>query len=240
MPAPAGFKRLLEVALPEIVQSGPPTTWINLKLSLARYGLAPEVLDEYRQDIWNMFQEFLDAANNKHSRSQSRPARDRTPPSSCSRSVSSDESYAVHYNRQSKAKLTQDRAQEREDGWVQPVEMSSRENPPKLGVILCFSSGKENLISAHVIKQYKKQNERHLAHHDKGDTVELVCGLDSQPSRMYHVKFRVEEDADFDILLGKHWQGDEPDETGGKKSRKPRIEREYHGEMNNLPVDNTT
>jgi hypothetical protein len=199
MPVPARFKQTLEVALRGIVRSG-PIPWGKLKPSLASYGFAFELRDEYRQDIIDMFLEFLESAEN----------------SSHSPSVSSDQSSVVHYNRQ--AKSTKDRARETEDGWVRPAEISGQKEVPELIVRLAFGSRKENRIGAHIINRYEKRYKRHLARQDEDDIVELVCGLNSRPDRTYDIKFRVEEDADFDILLGKYWEG-EPDETRNRKSR---------------------
>jgi hypothetical protein len=221
MPVPARFKQTLEVALKAIAENG-PIRWSKLKPSLVSYGFGTEVLDEYPQDIMDMFLEFLEAADN----------------SSRSPSVSSDEPAAVHYNRQ--AKSTKDRAREPEDGWVRPAEISGQKKVSALVVTLSFGSQKENIISAHIIKRYERLYKRHLAHQDKDDIVELVCGLNSRPGRTYDIKFRVEENADFDILLGEYWQGDEPDETRSSKSRKSRTERESHGETKTIPADNTT
>jgi hypothetical protein len=234
MPVPARFKQVLEVALKDIVRNG-AIPWDKLKPRLVSYGIAKEGLEEYRQDILNMFLEFLEAAKNKHSRSPSKTAQNRSPPSSRSPSVSSDESSVVRHNRQ--AKSTKDRAREPEDGWVRPAEISDQKKIPKLVVTLSFGSKKENIIGAHIIKRYEKRYERRLAHQDKDDIVELVCGLNSRPGRTYDIKFRVEEDADFDILLGKYWQGDDLDETRNSKSRKSRIERESHVETKTVPAD---
>ena len=219
MPVPAPIKRTLEGALKEIVRNG-PMPWVKLKPRLVSYGIGIEVLDEYPWAITDMFLEFLEAAMN----------------SSRSPSVSSDQSSAVHYNRPTKS--VKDRARETEDGWVRPAEISGQKEVPELRVRLAFSSRKENRIGAHIIKRYDTRYKRHLAIQDEDDIVELVCGLNSRPDRTYDIKFRVEEDADFDILLGKYWEG-EPDETQNRKSRNSGIEIESNGETKTIPADNT-
>jgi hypothetical protein len=219
----SGLKEQLEFALKRAAHVG-PRPWPQLKAELVSVGFDPNTLEDNHKEITDIFLVCLAGRGQDLSLYDPEPTgQSRSPPlprpPSITPSVSS--SGPSHTNNLAPLASIPAFARAPEDGWIRLTD-KTRE---KADVRFCFGSEAENSIGAHIIDHYKKQLRPRI----KGDMIELVCCLDSQPGRTYVIKCLIEESDTFDVLLGRYWKGDKPKEPQSDKGNMARTNEENRG-----------